>query len=221
MRLAESERGDPNEGDPAPSDLTAKAQLREVALRLFAERGVGATSVRSIAAAAGVSPGLVIHHYGSKDGLRAAVDEAVVARITRALGEVPLDGSGGEVIEQRAEVLARALQPQPAVFQYIARALSEDSEGADELFRRLFAAARADRALEDAGAIRADSDPFWRALQQLVLIVGPLLLRRPIERELGGSLLERENFERWMRATADLLRRGLYTEAPPTGSRRS
>jgi TetR/AcrR family transcriptional regulator, regulator of cefoperazone and chloramphenicol sensitivity len=53
-------------------DLTTKARLRETALALFADHGITATSLRSIAAVAGVSPGLVIHHFGSKDGLRRA-----------------------------------------------------------------------------------------------------------------------------------------------------
>jgi len=197
-------------------DLTTKARLRETALALFADRGIATTSLRSIAAAAGVSPGLVIHHFGSKDGLRRAVDAVVVKRITAALSEVPIGSSGASLIDQRAEVLARVLAPQPALLQYIAQALSESGEAAGELFTLLYAAARADRALADAGVIRADSDPFWRALQQLVLIVGPLLLRPLIEQQLGGSLFEPGNFERWMRANADLLKHGIYT--PPTSS---
>jgi AcrR family transcriptional regulator len=195
-------------------DLTTKARLRETALALFADRGIAATSLRSIAAAAGVSPGLVIHHFGSKDGLRRAVDGVVVKRITAALSEVPIGSSGASLIDQRAEVLARVLAPQPALLQYIAQALSESGEAAGELFALLYTKARADRALADAGVIRADSDPFWRALQQLVLIVGPLLLRPLIEQQLGGSLFEPGNFERWMRANADLLKHGIYT--PPT-----
>jgi AcrR family transcriptional regulator len=41
---------------------------------LFGEQGFG-VGVRAIAAAAGVSPGLVNHHFGSKDGLRKACDD--------------------------------------------------------------------------------------------------------------------------------------------------
>ena len=37
-------------------------------------------AIRAIAADAGVSPGLVVHHFGSKDGLREACDRHVVAR---------------------------------------------------------------------------------------------------------------------------------------------
>jgi AcrR family transcriptional regulator len=159
-------------------DLTTKARLRETALALFADHGIAATSLRSIAAAAGVSPGLVIHHFGSKDGLRRAVDAVVVKRITAALSEVPIGSSGASLIDQRAEVLARVLRPQPALLQYLAQALSEGGAAAGELFALLYATASADHALADAGVIRTDSDPLWRALQQLVLIIGPLLLRR-------------------------------------------
>lgn len=194
-------------------DLTTKARLRETALALFADRGIAATSLRSIAAAADVSPGLVIHHFGSKDGLRRAVDAVVVKRITAALSEVPIGNSGASLIDQRAEILARVLRPQPALLQYIAQALSESGAAAGELFTLIYAAARADQSLADAGVIRADSDPLWRALQQIVLIVGPLLLRPLIEQQLGGSLFESGNFDRWMRANADLLKNGLYT--PP------
>jgi TetR/AcrR family transcriptional regulator, regulator of cefoperazone and chloramphenicol sensitivity len=198
-------------------DLTAKARLRETALALFADHGIAATSLRSIAAAAGVSPGLVIHHFGTKDGLRRAVDAVVVKRIAAALSEVPItSSSGASLIDQRAEVLARVLRPQPALLQYVAQALSESGPAAGELFALLYAAASADQALADAGAIRADSDPVWRALQQLVLIVGPLLLRPLVEQQLGGPLFEPGNFERWMRANADLLKHGLYTPPAPS-----
>jgi AcrR family transcriptional regulator len=41
----------------------------EVARRKFGSRGYDATSLRSIAAEANVDPALVIHYFGSKDGL--------------------------------------------------------------------------------------------------------------------------------------------------------
>jgi AcrR family transcriptional regulator len=41
----------------------------EVARRRFADRGYDATSLRSIAAEANVDPALVIHYFGTKEGL--------------------------------------------------------------------------------------------------------------------------------------------------------
>ena len=60
------------------------ARIREAAIALFAERGFARATVRSIAEAAEVSPGLVIHHFGSKEGLREACDEHVFDALTEA-----------------------------------------------------------------------------------------------------------------------------------------
>ena len=44
-------------------DRTGRARVRDAALAEFAERGLAGASVRSVAARAGVSPGLVQHHF--------------------------------------------------------------------------------------------------------------------------------------------------------------
>ncbi|MFD0534725.1 TetR/AcrR family transcriptional regulator [Actinomadura luteofluorescens] len=59
---------------PAPEDLTARAKIRDVALLQFAEHGMRGATFRGIAEAAGVSVGLVQHHFGSKEELREACD---------------------------------------------------------------------------------------------------------------------------------------------------
>ncbi|MEU0536297.1 TetR family transcriptional regulator [Amycolatopsis tolypomycina] len=58
-------------------DLTARARIRDAAIRLFTERGMEKTSILDIAEEAGVSGGLIRHHFGSKDGLREACDTHV------------------------------------------------------------------------------------------------------------------------------------------------
>jgi TetR/AcrR family transcriptional regulator, regulator of cefoperazone and chloramphenicol sensitivity len=194
------------------SDLTTKARIREAAMKLFGGAGVAASSLRAVARAADVSPGLIVHHFGSKEGLISAVDQAVVARINLALSEVPIEGSGPELIEARAEVVAALLRRQPALGDYLGRALSERTDASAELFHRLFRYASRDERLVEAGVIRAGTDPFWRAMHMIILAVGPLLLRPLIERELGGELLAEEQLARWTRARTDLLQHGIYTE---------
>ena len=78
-----------------PDDRTARAVIRDEALRLFADRGPDGVSVRQIAAAAGVSPGLVLHHFGSKEGLRQAVDKHVLGLFERMLGAVTGEDAAG------------------------------------------------------------------------------------------------------------------------------
>lgn len=53
--------------------LPTKERILEVAERLFAERGLDGTSMRDITDAAGVNLASVNYHFGSKDGLIAAV----------------------------------------------------------------------------------------------------------------------------------------------------
>lgn len=66
-----------------PSDGSTSSRIRDAAVDRFAHEGFDA-SVRSIAADAGVSPGLVIQRFGSKDGLHAACDAYVLDWIAAA-----------------------------------------------------------------------------------------------------------------------------------------
>ncbi|MSV80494.1 MAG: TetR family transcriptional regulator [Actinobacteria bacterium] len=61
-------------------------RLRGATLILVGVRGYDGTSVRAIAERAGVTAGLVVHHYGSKQGLRAPFDQYVL-EIVRTAGE--------------------------------------------------------------------------------------------------------------------------------------
>jgi AcrR family transcriptional regulator len=61
---------------PTQRDRQAEArrnQLLDIALALFAARGVGNVSVKDIAAEAEVAPGLLYHYFRSKDELLSAV----------------------------------------------------------------------------------------------------------------------------------------------------
>ncbi|MFP3395318.1 TetR family transcriptional regulator [Brevibacterium sp. SIMBA_078] len=68
---------------PNTSPETAQ-RILSAAVAEFARHGFTKTTVRGIAAVADVSPGLVIHHFGSKDGLRSACDEHVFERIAES-----------------------------------------------------------------------------------------------------------------------------------------
>ena len=53
------------------------ARIRDAAILRFGRDGFSA-GLRAVAADAGVTAGLVVHHFGSKDGLRAACDAHVL-----------------------------------------------------------------------------------------------------------------------------------------------
>jgi AcrR family transcriptional regulator len=71
---------------PDPEDLTARARIRDAAMQHFAEHGFERATIRGIAETAGVSSGLVRHHFGSKKALRDACDEWLLRTIRRMSG---------------------------------------------------------------------------------------------------------------------------------------
>src|ERR1700689_4714861 len=68
------------------ADLTATARIRDAAIEQFGQHGLGG-GPRATAEAAGVSAALVIHHFGSKDGLRKACDDFVAEEIRSSKSE--------------------------------------------------------------------------------------------------------------------------------------
>ena len=60
-------------------------RILDAALSTFASRGVGATSLDAVAAAAGCTKQTLLHHYGSKDGLLDAVLLAVADELAEAV----------------------------------------------------------------------------------------------------------------------------------------
>jgi AcrR family transcriptional regulator len=201
----------------APGDRTARAAIRDEALRLFAEHGPDAVSVRQIAAAAGVSPGLVIHHFGSKDGLREAVDAHVLAMFRAMLGELTAAdlhdrGAAGSL----AEAVVRYLPPDSPVPAYLRRLLLTGGDPGRELFRRLYEGSRtALDVMSEAGLADRGADPAVRAAILMSNDLAVLLLREPLAGVLGTDPLSAAGMARWGREMLAIYAAGLM--APPEG----
>ncbi|HEY1832050.1 MAG TPA: TetR family transcriptional regulator [Acidimicrobiales bacterium] len=83
-------RAVPPEERQIDADRT-RAALLAAALEEFSRRGFAGATVREIAARAGVSKDLIAYHFGSKQGLLAAVEEAsATAAASPALDETAL-----------------------------------------------------------------------------------------------------------------------------------
>jgi AcrR family transcriptional regulator len=82
-----------------------RAQIVEIARRLFAEAGYRPTTTRQLARAAGVSDALMYRHFASKDDvLRAVVDQGLAG--FAAMGEAAAIGRDGPLAE-RLMILGR------------------------------------------------------------------------------------------------------------------
>ncbi|MCH0539714.1 TetR/AcrR family transcriptional regulator [Streptomyces sp. MUM 203J] len=195
-------------------DRTSRAVIRDEALRLFAEHGVDGVSVRQIAAAAGVSPGLVVHHFGSKEGLREEVDLHVVAVFDRML-KAAVDGGA---VTSLAEAMAGQLGEESPVPGYLSRMLSADGDAGRELFRRLFELSR--RALAGmvgSGEAAPGRDPAVRAAFLLANDLAVFLLRRRLEEVIGVDPLSAAGLERWSHEVLAVYGGGLRAEGATDG----
>src|SRR2546426_2236461 len=150
------------------SDLTAAARIRNAALRHFAARGVAATSIRDVARAARVSPGLVQHHFPSKARLRSAVDDFVIRRALEAFGTPVSGGPPREIALQLGSRIAEVIRANPDVFAYIGRSLLEADKPGLDLVEHLLVLAHAQlERLAGGGLPRADLHLDLAALHRI------------------------------------------------------
>lgn len=100
-----------------------EARIRDAAARLFVESGYERTTIRAVARAAGVDPGLVIHYFGSKQEL--------FQQVTRAAPAPDLAGTTDEVIEQMLARLADSLANEPVHSLAVLRSMLTHPEAAE------------------------------------------------------------------------------------------
>lgn len=140
------------------ADLTTAARIRDAAIAQFGEHGFG-VGVRAIANVAGVSPSLVIHHFGSKEGLQSACDDyiAELVRSSKSLSLQTHDPAAWFAALAEIDDFAPAMS-------YLVRSMQSGSELAKGLWRTMIANTEA--YLADgvaAGTIRESPDPKARA----------------------------------------------------------
>jgi AcrR family transcriptional regulator len=190
----------------ATATAAAHDRILEAALEGFARDGVAATSIRDVAAAAGVSPGLVQHYFPSKAALRSAVNEHVTEAARRAL---ELRKVEGDVIEDLAERLTRLVADHFVALRYVARGVAEGDEAALAIFDTLTQLCRDQLAeLQRAGMLRADLDLDWAALHTVLINLGTVIMEPGVSAQLGRPFLTKRQVERWKVATTKLFVEG-------------
>ena len=205
-----------------PPDRSAHARIRNAALEGFAAKGVAATSIRDVAAAAGVSPGLVQHHFGTKEGLRDAVNEHVIAVAVATFEELVRDGEdAGAVAEAWAamgDTTTAWVRDNALALRYLVRVLAEGDAEAARIFETLIGIARTNwlAPLARGGILRPDTDEDWAAIHVVVFNLACVLLESTISRHLPAPFFSPEQLQRWNTATTELYRHGLTRPTPST-----
>jgi AcrR family transcriptional regulator len=185
-------------------------RIRDAAIELFGRTGFAGTTVRAIAARAGVSPALIMHHFGTKDGLIGHCDTYVLTRIERLRGdflrgETTIDTVTGYLAE-RPEVLPMT--------RYLSQALVAGGERSGRVFGRMIDVARSN--LEtgiEVGRIRPVDDLDVRAAVLASWNAAVIMLGDAIAARLGGTdILDPAIVDRLQTTVMDIYTRGLLIE---------
>jgi AcrR family transcriptional regulator len=166
--------------DDQSVDRTARARIRDAAIEVIAAEGPARATVRKVAAAASVSPALVIHHYGSVESLRAECDHYVAAEIRRLKSEAIATGPALDLL---AAIRRGHDQPLAA---YLAAVLTEDSPAVARLVDELVddAVAYLEQGVA-AGMVQPSDAPRARAAVLMLWGLGGLVLHQHLQRLLG------------------------------------
>lgn len=177
-----SKKPAPTEAKPtrAPNASPETAErILTAAVGEFAEHGFTKSTIRSIAIAAGVSPGLVIHHFGSKEGLRTACDDHVFAAITESKAK-------------NAEYAVHAMQmifDDPGMstkIDYLMKSLLDPSEHGQRYFEHYVDLVEDYITHGFAGyTFRQSDDPRGQAATLAVLALSPSILAQRLQTSLG------------------------------------
>jgi AcrR family transcriptional regulator len=204
---------------PEPDGLDSEERssverIRNAALKSSATYGTSTTSLRAVAAAAGVSVGLVQHHFGTKAGLVKAVDDHVLGLVIAAIAP-PLAEPPADSIAEMGSRVTRIVAEQPDIVDYLGRALIDGSPLGTTIFDTLAGLGMARwNKRNERGETRPEVDLTWAALNALVLPLGTLILRGHIERQLPESFTTPAQLERSQDSVNTLLREGLFRQRP-------
>jgi AcrR family transcriptional regulator len=142
----------------ASDDRTAVARIRDAAIEQWGQHGFN-VGLRSIAEAAGVSAALVIHHFGSKEGLRKACDDYIAEEIRTGKSASLQTKDPADWFAQMAE-----LESYAPMMAYLVRSMQSGGDLAKMLWRKMIK--DAEQYMEEgvrSGLIKPSRDPAARA----------------------------------------------------------
>ncbi|SFP14348.1 TetR/AcrR family transcriptional regulator [Amycolatopsis rubida] len=182
-----------------PDDLTARARIRDAAMRHFGEHGFERATIRGIAVEAGVSLGLVRHHFGSKQALREACDAHLIKLLRQLNDQVP-DDLAASVTANPVAAARVAVGPYR---DYLVRALVEG--GVAPLFDEMVELGTSRLVATDRQRTHPPTvDPKVRAAIGTAMALSITVLHQHISRAAGIDILSPAGDNMLARALIDI-----------------
>jgi len=179
----------------------ARQRILDAATQLFADQGYDATSVNAIAEAVGIRAPSLLYHFPSKDQLRDAVLEALLARwkdripqllLAATTGRSRFEGVVGEVVAffdaepRRARLILRESLDRPEAVQGL---IAEHLAPWMSLLTEYIELGKTE------GRIHPDLDPAAYVSEVILLIIGHFALGGIASAALSADLKARRDAE--------------------------
>ncbi len=202
-------KGDIDESAPGVEDISPRVRIREAALKHFGEEGYERTTIRTIAHTAGVSHGMLRHHFGSKVELRAACDNhafQVLHRLNTSMHETPSAG-------------ALSFQSSKQLWRYAARSLADGSPTAAPIFDEMVTmTARRLVRVDGLHPEQAAALSNVRAALLAAMATTIPLFHEHLSRALGVDIFTPEGDRLVSQAVIDIFARQLNDDEPVSAS---
>ena len=182
------------------SVVDSKEHLLEVAVNVLAREGFAAASLRMIAIEAGVSPALLVHHFGSRQGL---IEQAINKTL-------------GEWLETKDDLtaigLTEALRQWPQVaedgqtkLQFFRQLMIAGGKPAQHLFERMAAEAKVRlEQFAELGFAEKLADIESASVLMASYALAPLIMGDQIKKMLGGDFFDPEVSQKLAQASVEL-----------------
>lgn len=202
------------------TDSTSRSgadRILDAAISLFGKHGFRGTTLKDIASEADVSQALIIHHYGTKEALRASCDEHVAQGIRARKEETLADESQFDPFKA-----LRQMGNSRDLFRYLTRTMTEGGDHAAQLLDDMIADAQdyiADGV--QAGLIKPSAVPRDRVVLLVLWSAGALILHEQARRLLGVDFLAEdlspEALQRYLYPAMELYTQGLVEDGALDG----
>jgi AcrR family transcriptional regulator len=157
---------------PTAQGAAARQHLYVTAMRLIAERGYEATTLRDIATEAGVSVGLLYRYFPSKQAVVIALYDELSAEYARQAEAMP-QGKWRDRFMFALKTSLRVLEPHRVALRALTPVLVGDPDEGIFAATTAFSRLRVQRVFEDAisGSVDAPRQPLAESLGRLLYLV--------------------------------------------------